>query len=293
MILCVDDDATSLEATLDALRAAGYTTDGVESVTAGRNYIRDADALEALVTEYDLPDGVGLELVQEVREAAPDTVCVVFTDTDFDDMDTAPFGDLIAEYVPKEGADSRSSLVEHLEHGLAFRNQTAYPLPEDDDARVAALERYADNPEDLQQSFDRVTELVTELFDVDAAAIGLVDAHEERFLSCYGIALDPLDREDTVCTYAILDDDVTVIEDVRDDPRFKDSEGLRAANIRFYASAPLVTPDGHAIGTVCVYHSEPRSVSARERELLRLVADEVMEQLEVRRRLQTAGDSDE
>lgn len=147
----------------------------------------------------------------------------------------------------------------------------------------------------LGESLDRLTELATALFDIDAAAVGLIHEHSERFLSCSGISLDPMDREDTVCTYAILDDEVTVIEDLQDDPRFSDNEGLETAGVRFYASAPIGTPDGQAIGTFCVYQDEPRTFSESDREQLSLLADEAMEQLVLRRRLREAseGEADE
>lgn len=91
----------------------------------------------------------------------------------------------------------------------------------------------------------------------------------------------------------MLENDVTVIEDVREDTRFEANEGLRAAGIVFYASASLVTPDGRTIGTFCVYDGEPRSFDDRDRELLGLLADEAMEQLELRReRAGDGGDGD-
>lgn len=295
MILCVDPDADALAATRDALADAGYET--ATAGTAAEAYdaleATDSATLDALVTEYELPDGTGLELVRTVRERAPDTTCILFTSTPVTDVDTAAFGDVIADYVAKDDPGSRAELRDVLEHALAFQCQTAYPLPEDEDARLAALERYALDPDALGDSLDRLGELATALFDVEAAAIGLVDAHEQRFLACHGIAFDPIEREETVCTYALLDEDVTVIEDVREDPRFEANEGLRAAGIAFYASASLVTPDGQAIGTFCVYDDEPRSFGERERELLTLLADEAMEQLELRReRAENGGGAD-
>lgn len=67
------------------------------------------------------------------------------------------------------------------------------------------------------------------------------------------------------------------------------NKGLTAAGIRFYASAPLVSPDGHPIGTVCVYDDERREFDDSDRELLQLLADEAMDQLLLRRRLRDAG----
>jgi len=133
-----------------------------------------------------------------------------------------------------------------------------------------------------------VTTLAAALFDLSMAAVGLIDEHEERFLACYGTDLDTLPREDTVCTYAMLEDEVTVVEDTRDDPRFADNPNLAAFDIRFYASANVRTPDGKVIGSFCAFDDAPRTFDAAAREHLRLFADEAMEQLELRRRLHEA-----
>ncbi|MGB9963647.1 GAF domain-containing protein [Halobacterium sp. CBA1126] len=287
MILCVDPAASARERTTDALAAAGFDVAGAGSLSAARDAL-DEHAVECVVTEHDFGDGTGLELAATVRDRHPDAACVLFTETPLDDVDTDAFGSVVAEYVRKEDGD-RGELVDVVEHALAFRSQTAYPLPDDEAARVAALEQYAADPAELGASLDRLTELATALFDADAAAVGVIDAHTEEFLSCHGVSFDPMDREDTVCTYAILDEDVTVVEDVQADPRFEGNEGLAAADIRFYASAPLVTPDGAAIGTFCVYDDEPREFGDRDRELLSLLGDEAMEQLSLRRRVRDAG----
>lgn len=293
MILCTDPDEQARTATVDAFADAGFEARGVGSAADARQTLRESTPVDALVTEYELPDGTGLELMDDARDLSPDTACVLFTATDLDDMDTDAFGGVVAEYVSKDDPDAWSEVVARVEQSVAFQTQTAYPLPENESARVAALERYAAEPEELGDSIDRLAEVATALFDVDSAAVGLIDAHEQRFLACHGISFDPVDREDTVCTYAILEDDVTVYEDTRDDPRFSGNEGLVAANIRFYASAALTTPAGHRIGTFCVYDDEPRTFSEEDRHHLQLLADEAMEQLELRRRLREAGESDE
>lgn len=289
MLLFVDPDRAFRAEAADALQRAGFDVVEVEDAAAAREHLEAEDSIDCLVTEQRLPDGTGLALVREAREHFPDTASILCTDASLDEIDTEAFGDVVAEYLSKTDAETPEELVELVEHSVTFRSQTAYPLPEDEDARLAALERYAGDPEALGDSVDRLTELATELFDVNAATVGVVDEHEQRFLSCHGIALDPIDREETVCTYAILDADVTVVEDTSEDPRFEQNAELRAAGIRFYASAPVHSPEGHPIGTFCVYDDEPRSFTARERELLGLLADEVADQLVLRRELREAG----
>jgi GAF domain-containing protein len=293
MILCVDPDPGSRDRTSSALREAGFETAGAGSLAEAREALEGASSLDCVVTEYDLGDGTGLELVDAVRTVSPDAACVLFTETALDEVDTAAFETAVAEYVSKSRDDAHEELRSLVEHAVAFQSQTAYPLPDNETARLAALEQYAADPAELGESLDRLTAFAIELLGVDAAAVGLVDDHHEEFLSCHGIALDTIDREDTICTYALLEEGVTVVEDVQADPRFRGDESLVAAGIRFYASATLRTPDGQAIGTFCVYDDDPRTLSARDHELLEMLADEAMDQLELRRRLrQTGGETD-
>jgi CheY-like chemotaxis protein len=243
MIICVDPDATSRAATTEVLDAAGFDTRGCDSARVAREILADDPSVNCLVAEYDLPDGTGLDVLNAARAESPDAACILFTATPLDDVDTAAFGDVVAEYLSKDDPNAREELVALVEHSLAFRSQTSYPLPDDEEARLAALGRYATDEAALESALDRLTELAAELFDVDSATVGLVDAHHERFLSCHGVSMETLAREDTVCTYAILDDDVMIVEDIGEDPRFADNEILQDSPICFYAGAP-VTMDG-------------------------------------------------
>jgi GAF domain-containing protein len=285
-VLCVDPDAGGRSETVDALEAAGFAVRGADSVATARAAL-DGD-VACVVTEYDLPDGTGLDLIEHAREVTPDAACVLYTAVDPGEIDTVTLGDVVAEFQPK-GDPGR--LVDLVEFSVSTRTQTAYPLPENEDARLAALERFAADPEVLSESFARHTRIAAELFDVRYAAVGLVDAHHENFLACYGIDLDSVDREDTVCTYAIVDDEVTVIEDLAEDPRFDGNEALDAVGFRFYAGAPLSTPGGN-VGTFCLYDDEPGTLSDHERSLLEDFATLVTDELLLRGRLRAAESGD-
>jgi len=211
----------------------------------------------------------------------------VFTDAAIDDLETKD-PRTVTEFLRKGGPGDRDLLVDLLEHATATRTHTAYPLPDDETPRLEALAAYTPVPERVAESLNRLTTLAAALFDLSMAAVGLIDEHEERFLACYGTDLDTLPREDTVCTYAMLEDEVTVVEDTRDDPRFADNPNLAAFDIRFYASANVRTPDGKVIGSFCAFDDVPRTFDAAAREHLQLFADEAMEQLELRRRLHEA-----
>lgn len=294
VILCVDPDGSARESTREALVESGFDVETAGSIEQARELV-DSKEVECLITEYDLPDGTGFDLVERVREAAPDAACVLFTEVGMADVDTESFEELVVEYLRKDTPNARAELVALVEHSLGARSQTAYPLPRDEDERITVLSRYATDTEALRTAFDRLTEVAAELFDVEYATVGLVDTHHEYFFSCHGSLVDRLDREDTVCTYTILDDGVMVVEDVAEDPRFENNDRLADLGIRFYAGIPLVTPEGHSIGSFCLLDDDPGTFSDRDRELLSMLADEAMDQLELRRLLREAegGESDD
>ena len=293
MILCVDPDTEARSATTETLEDGGFAVRDCASLSSAEAVLADdGGAVECLVTEYELPDGTGLDLFRTARETVPDAACVLFTSASLDDVDTAAFGDVVAEFLSKDEPDAREELLAVVEHSLAFGDQTAYPLPSDESERREALDQYAVEEDELSAALDRLTELAVELFEVHSSAVGILDAHHERFVGCHGISLDTADREDTVCTYAILDDGVTVIEDLTTDPRFGTLDVFEDSTIRAYAGAPMRTSEGRAIGVFCVYDDRSRTFSDRERHLLTLLADEAMDQLELRRR-RTVREDDE
>jgi CheY-like chemotaxis protein len=289
-VLCVDGDDESRAETAAVL--AEWAT-VVEAGTASEaTATLESDPIDCVVMEYDLPDGTGIDLLGTVRELLPDTPCLLFTDADPGDIDTSALEGGIVEYVQKGDANSRDRLSELTRELTANRTQVAYPVPDDEDARLAALERYQRDDMDVQDTFDRLTKLAGLHTGVNVTFIGLVAEHEEDFVSCYGRELTPLDREDTMCTHAILSQDAMVVEDVEADERFANNQALDDLNIKAYAGAPMRTPDGMAIGSFCLVHDEPRSFSDEEVEFLRLLADEAMEQLELRRQLNGRAEGD-
>ena len=291
-VLCVDPSADERRDTSAALDGAAFDTTTCGSLDEARGVLA-ADAVSGVVTEYDLPDGTGLELVEYAREIHPDITAVLFTDAGFEAIDTDSLSGAVVEYVNKDVPDARDELVDLLSFSIDNRSQTAYPLPADEDRRLDAVEEYVDDADDLDDSLDRLTRIARALFDVDAATVGFVEAHHERFLACQGTDVDRLDRERTICTYTILDEGPTVITDTREDPRFESNAALEEATIRFYAGAPIRTPDGDAVGVFCLFDDEPRSFPERDRTLLSLLADEVMAGLETRRRLREATEADD
>ena len=158
--------------------------------------------------------------------------------------------------------------------------------PENEQARLQALYETgllfsADEPR-----FDRITRLAQRLFDVDIALISLVADDIQWFKSRQGLDATQTDRGVSFCGHAILQDDIFVVNNAIEDARFSDNPLVTGEpNIRFYAGAPLrieQDSDGneYKLGTLCVIHSQSRTFTAENRQLLRDLADLV--ELELR-----------
>lgn len=257
---------------------------GVEDM-AGAFESADEARIDCVVAEYDLPDGTGLELFVRIREEQPDTACILYTETGFRDIDTESIEDIVVEYLSKRVPGTERRLPELARTLVADRMQVGYPVPDEETERLAAVRRYDVSDLSSREAFDRITTLAQAQFDVNVAFVGIMRADEEEIIACQGSQLSMLIRENTICTYSMLEPDITVIEDVHEDPRFTHNERLRELDIRSYAGADLVTSDGRVIGEFCLLDTVPRSYDAEERSLLRMYADEVMEQMELRRKL--------
>ncbi|MBM4132196.1 MAG: PAS domain S-box protein [Nitrospira sp.] len=137
-----------------------------------------------------------------------------------------------------------------------------------------------------EEDFDELTKLAATICGAPVAAIGLIDARRQWFKSSVGLDRSETSRELSFCTHTILQRDLLVVPDAGQDERFKDHPFVTAdPRIRFYAGVPLMTPKGHAIGTLCVIDRQPRQLSQEQSEALRLLSRQVVRKLEVRRQV--------
>ncbi len=131
-----------------------------------------------------------------------------------------------------------------------------------------------------EERFDRITRLAGRLFDAPIVLLALIDADRQWFKSRIGIALTEVERSQSFCEYTIRQDDVFVVEDALEDPRFADNPYVTGEpGVRFYAGYPLETPEGLRLGSLCVIDRVARRFGAEERQLMRdlgqIAADEV------------------
>ena len=163
---------------------------------------------------------------------------------------------------------------------------TKAPLPSNEPERLAALRRYGILDTLPEAVFDDLTKLAAHICSTPIALISLVDEHRQWFKSRTGTDLTETPRESSICAHAILGTDVFVVEDAAGDNRFKDYPYVTGElKLRFYAGMPLRTPDGHNIGTLCLIDRKPHPLPPEQKEALRILAHQVISQMELRRHL--------
>jgi len=150
--------------------------------------------------------------------------------------------------------------------------------------RLAALVNYGVLDTEAEESFDRLTRMAATIFDTPIALVSLIDSKRQWFKSALGLDARETPREIAFCTHAILKDEVMVVPNASEDPRFASNPLVTGnPNIKFYAGAPLRTEQGLPLGTMCVIDRRPREMTARERQMLDDFAGLVMDALELRR----------
>ena len=182
-------------------------------------------------------------------------------------------------------------ILRHIDsnRGSASDMTTPEDYPEQNDssehARLQTLNSYEVLDSPPEQIFDDLARLAASIAGTPIALVSLVDGKRQWFKAKIGLDAPETPRDVAFCAHAIRWPDVFVVPDATRDERFSTNPLVMGGpKIRFYAGAPLITHDGHALGTLCVIDTIPRNFSGSEREALRELAQQVMGQLELRRR---------
>jgi signal transduction histidine kinase len=158
------------------------------------------------------------------------------------------------------------------------------PLPDNEPDRLAALYSLDILDSDPEQDFDDIVSLAANVCGAPMSLVTLVDTDRQWFKARIGTDLTETSRDLSFCAHAILGRDLLVVPDATKDARFADNPVVTTeGGIRFYAGAPLVTTEGHALGTLCVIDNRPRRADVEQLQALRALARQVTSQMELRR----------
>lgn len=161
------------------------------------------------------------------------------------------------------------------------------PLPSTEADRLAALHSYEVLDTASEEAFDGLVALAARLTDSPIALVSLIDADRQWFKARHGLDAMETPRDDAFCAHAILDPDhPLIVEDATADPRFQANPLVTGApDIRAYLGMPLVNPEGHALGSLCVIDRVSRSYDPATVETMQTLARAVSVNLELRRTL--------
>ncbi|HWI57341.1 MAG TPA: GAF domain-containing protein [Bacillota bacterium] len=158
------------------------------------------------------------------------------------------------------------------------------PTPSNESQRLAALQAYHVLDTGGEQIFDDITRVAACICNVPIAMISLVDQSRQWFKSKVGVEVCETPREVAFCAHAILQLEPLIVRDALQDERFADSTLVtQDPRVRFYAGFPLLTPEGHALGTLCAVDHRPRQLSEPQTQAMEALARQVMALLESRR----------
>lgn len=160
------------------------------------------------------------------------------------------------------------------------------PPTENELERLKALYDYDVLDTEAEQLFDDLTNLAAQLCNTPITLISLVDSDRQWFKSTVGLDAKETPRDIAFCAHAIHQQKIFEVEDTLEDKRFFDNPLVTSAPfIRFYAGAPLITPEGHAIGTLCVIDSKPNKLTENQRQALEVLGRSVISQMELRKKV--------
>jgi signal transduction histidine kinase len=158
-------------------------------------------------------------------------------------------------------------------------------IPENEKERLIALDEYQILDTLQENEFDNITRIASQICETPISLISLVDKDRQWFKSHYGIDTTETPRDVAFCAHAINNkDEIMIVPDSRKDDRFFDNPLVTSKPwVVFYAGVPLVSPGGHALGTLCVVDQIPHQLREDQLQSLKALSDQVINLFELRK----------
>lgn len=250
------------------------------------------------------------ELVEQVRKAQPEAVCISVVSPStliharylagrlraaLPDLQVVVGVWAATENLTEAGERLRSSGADEVVVSLAEavmqlskntsqaeENWDAAPIPPNETERLAILESLKLIDAVPDRNFDRITAKLTRLFEVPIALITLIDRDHQWFKAETGLPPDLAEkgssRDVSVCGHVVASNDLLVVEDLARDRRFASNPLLKERGLRFYAGTPIRI-NGLPIGSVCILDTKPRRLTDKEKRVLEIAAEDVVDEI--------------
>jgi signal transduction histidine kinase len=156
-------------------------------------------------------------------------------------------------------------------------------LPNDEEMRLLDLAYYEILDTPAEKEFDELVELAGQICNCPVSLITLIDKDRQWFKSRLGTNKKQTSRDIAFCAHAILTPGIMEVKDASADERFAENPLVTGdEHIRFYAGAPIVSPAGHTLGTICVLDHQPHSLTKEQARALTILSGQVMKLLDLR-----------
>jgi signal transduction histidine kinase len=154
------------------------------------------------------------------------------------------------------------------------------PIPKNEMERLLSLAELDIDFTNINENFKDLTKLAAKIAGTEISQINLIDSYTQWTIAYQGLEGVQTSREETVCQYTLMEEEILEIKDLKKDIRFKDKPfvGLPLL-LRYYMGLPLKADDGHNIGSLCVIDREEKDVSAEKVEMLKIIAGEIVKRL--------------
>jgi signal transduction histidine kinase len=155
----------------------------------------------------------------------------------------------------------------------------APPMPSNEMDRLLKLSEFDVDYGDVQESLRDLTKLAAKVAGTSISLVNLLDTFTQWTISNFGLDIDQMPREDSVCQYTITKESFEV-KDLPADERFADKFYVKdEPRLKYYFGVPLQTSDGYNIGALCVLDKVGREITPEKTELLKIIADEIVNRL--------------
>jgi adenylate cyclase len=205
--------------------------------------------------------------------------------------DSTPYRKFAGEKVtpaPTPLADGAAPIFERQSMEGAVQSVSSFPIPANESQRLAALRALDILDSPPEAAYDEIAVLAAQISECPIGYISFIDDNRRWLKAKYGLPrqIGDAPRSGAVCSTTICGSEMLVVSDMTQDTRFDHATMVVAdPHCRFYCGMPLITDEGYALGTLCVWDFQPRKLTFEQMEALRRLSRQVVTLLELRRRL--------